>query len=152
LWEAHESHYSTRTAAVKLITLFRKFADLLVSLFLQLLYQRQGNGCVWFQAGCGPTKEFPCRIPRKMVESKEKGGIKDMTEKQDRDKRVEKLLEELIGEATEVVEQPDPSLEHFTSGDMTLEAFREWEKQRKAHLLAMKGKLEEVKRLLKKRG
>jgi len=75
-----------------------------------------------------------------------------MTEEQDRDKRVEKLLEELIGEATEVVEQPDPSLEHFASGDMTLEAFREWEKQRKAHLLAMKGKLEEVKRLLKKRG
>lgn len=75
-----------------------------------------------------------------------------MTEEEDRDTRVEKLLEELIGEATEVVEQPDPSLEHFTSGDMTLEAFREWEKQRKAHLLAMKGKLEQVKRLLKKRG
>jgi hypothetical protein len=88
-------------------------------------------------------------IPGKVVKSREEGGIKDMAEDQDKAKRIEKLLEELIGEATEGVAQPDPSLESFTSGDMTPKEFKEWEKQRKAHLLAMKGKLEELKKLLK---
>jgi len=37
---------------------------------------------------------------------KEKGGSKNMKKEEDRDTRVEKLLEELIGEAKEVVEQP----------------------------------------------
>ena len=45
-------------------------------------------------------------IPGKAVKSREEGGIKDMAEDQDKAKWIEKLLEELIGEATEGVFLP----------------------------------------------